>query len=152
MLFSLEKYGFVFGMSTFLVLLPTKFGFIFSHNLQHACELNGKIVALSRCQCRDPKFGELQMLIEHEATIDAAEPTADHTAFHFACLEDQADCAVDKEVAERHKHTAVLEGLRALVAEQQQQQQQQQQSSSRKLLRSCASPRRRETVTSCGSC
>jgi hypothetical protein len=64
--------------------------------------------------------------------IDAVDPEHGCTAFHYACINDHADCAVElarrgcdttlrakngmtgKDMAECEKHTAVLEGLRAL--------------------------------------
>jgi hypothetical protein len=78
----------------------------------------------------------LRTLLDHEAIIDAVFPESGSTAFHWACSTGQADCAVElarrgcdttvqnkdgntgKEIAERKKHTAVLEGLRALAVEQ----------------------------------
>jgi ankyrin repeat protein len=78
----------------------------------------------------------LHTLLEHEAIIDAVEPIGGATAFHYACFNSRADCAVElarsgcdtmlrdkdgrtgKQLAERQKHTAVLVGLRALVVEQ----------------------------------
>ena len=71
-----------------------------------------------------------------EAIIDAVNTQTKFTAFHFACGMGHANCAVElvqrgcdmtlrtkngwtgKDMAECEKHTAVLEGLRALVAEQ----------------------------------
>ena len=79
----------------------------------------------------------LRTLLDRKAiAIDAAEPDAGLTAFHYACAARNADCAVElarrgcdmtlknkygmtgKETTEHEKHTAVLAGLRALVAEQ----------------------------------
>eukprot|EP01046_Picozoa_sp_COSAG06_P045145 COSAG06_NODE_6195_length_3054_cov_8.894078_1_plen_800_part_00 len=82
------------------------------------------------------KLHILRTLLNHEANINAVDPKNYCTAFHCACLKDQADCAVElarrgcdmtlrtkrgetgKDIAERRKHTAVLAGLRALVVEQ----------------------------------
>jgi ankyrin repeat protein len=77
------------------------------------------------------------LLDRKDIAIDAADKETGCTAFHGACFQDQADCAVElarrgcdmtlrvkkygstgKDMAERMKHTAVLEGLRALVVEQ----------------------------------
>jgi ankyrin repeat protein len=79
----------------------------------------------------------LRTLLDRKGiAIDAVNTEHRYTAFHLACLNDHADCAVElarhgcdttlrtkdgetgKDIAESEKHTAVLEGLRALVAEQ----------------------------------
>eukprot|EP01046_Picozoa_sp_COSAG06_P024043 COSAG06_NODE_1939_length_8024_cov_83.073186_6_plen_990_part_00 len=79
----------------------------------------------------------LRTLLDRKAiAIDAVYPETGCTAFHLACFQGHVDCAVElarcgcdmtlrikhgetgKQLAERMKHTAVLEGLRALVAEQ----------------------------------
>ena len=81
----------------------------------------------------------VELLLKCGADIDAAHPHQVVTAFHAACLRNQPDCAAalvrsgcdttikdangrtGKQVAEMHGHTAVLEKLRAVVAEQLQQ-------------------------------
>ena len=78
----------------------------------------------------------LRMLLDRKAIIDAVVTPSDVTAFHWACINDHADCAVElarrgcdmtlriksgetgKQIAERKKNMAVLAGLRALVVEQ----------------------------------
>eukprot|EP01046_Picozoa_sp_COSAG06_P042589 COSAG06_NODE_5448_length_3477_cov_10.886027_1_plen_891_part_01 len=79
----------------------------------------------------------LRTLLDRKGiAIDAVEPETGSTAFHAACLNGHADCAVQlarrgcdmtlrtrngatgKQLAERKNHTAVLAGLRALVVEQ----------------------------------
>jgi ankyrin repeat protein len=78
----------------------------------------------------------LRTLLDYDAIIDAVNTNQGLTAFHYACFEGHADCAVElarrgcdmtlrtkhgmtgKDIAEREKHTAVLDGLRSLVAEQ----------------------------------
>jgi ankyrin repeat protein len=86
---------------------------------------------------RDDILPILQTLLDRkDIAIDAVHPDTVLTAFHYACVVGNADCAVElarhgcdttlrtedgetgKELAERKKHTAVLDGLRALVAEQ----------------------------------
>jgi ankyrin repeat protein len=78
----------------------------------------------------------LRTLLDRTAiAIDAVHPESGGTAFHMACIQDHADCAVElarhgcemtraesgetgKQIAERMEHTAVLAGLRTLAVEQ----------------------------------
>ena len=84
--------------------------------------------------------GQLHMLRtlldRKDIAIDAVHTETGFTAFHYACFKGDTDCAVQlarrgcdmtlraqngmtgKQLAEDSKHTAVLEGLRALVVEQ----------------------------------
>ena len=77
----------------------------------------------------------LRLLLESKAEVDAVCPRG-ATAFHWACHHDHPDCAealvragcdtslrtkrgkTGRDLAQENGHTAVLERLRALVAEQ----------------------------------
>ena len=77
----------------------------------------------------------LLMLIEAKAEVDSAEPVYGCTAFHYVCMEGNADCAealvragcdtslrtkdgkTGREIAQQMGHTAVLERLDALEKE-----------------------------------
>jgi ankyrin repeat protein len=78
----------------------------------------------------------LRLLLARGAAVDAVDPSDDGTAFHGACVLNQADCAealvragcdvslkdnsgqTGRELAEAMGHAAVVERLRAVVAEQ----------------------------------
>jgi ankyrin repeat protein len=78
----------------------------------------------------------LRLLLARGAAMDAAPPNVGCTAFHFACFGNQAECAealaragcdvglkdkygkTGRELAEAEGHAAVVERLRAVVAEQ----------------------------------
>jgi ankyrin repeat protein len=78
----------------------------------------------------------LQLLLARGAAVDAVHPRTGFTAFHAACFKNQAECAealvragcdvrlkdgngrTGREVAEEQGHAAVVERLRAVVAEQ----------------------------------
>jgi ankyrin repeat protein len=79
----------------------------------------------------------LRLLLARGAAVDAVEPRTGCTAFHYACVENQADCVealaraggcdvglkdvngkTGRELADSEGHTAVVERLRAVVAEQ----------------------------------
>ena len=78
----------------------------------------------------------VELLIEGGADIDATHPASNRTALHFACLYNKPDCVAalvrngcdattkdsqgntGKQLAEMKGHTAVLDRLRAVVAEQ----------------------------------
>ena len=78
----------------------------------------------------------VELLIDRGAEVDAVELKKGGTAFHLACSSNQPDCAAalieagcntaaksldglsGRQLAELFGHTAVLERLRAMVAEQ----------------------------------
>jgi ankyrin repeat protein len=78
----------------------------------------------------------LRLLLARGAAVDAADPNASRTAFHFACFNNQAECTevlaragcdvglkdsegkTGRELAEEEGHAAVLARLRAVVVEQ----------------------------------
>jgi ankyrin repeat protein len=78
----------------------------------------------------------LRLLLARGAAVDAAHPRDGCTAFHFACYNNHAECAealaragcdvslhdrqgrTGRELAEAQGHTAVVQRLRAVVADQ----------------------------------
>jgi ankyrin repeat protein len=78
----------------------------------------------------------LRLLLGRGATVDAVDPAYGRTAFHYACVINQAECAEElaragcdvglkdkrghtgRERAEGEGHAAVVERLRAVVADQ----------------------------------
>jgi ankyrin repeat protein len=78
----------------------------------------------------------LRLLLEWGVVVDAVDPSDGGTAFHSACVLNQADCAEElaragcdvgfkdesghtgRELAEEEGHVAVVERLRAVLAEQ----------------------------------
>jgi ankyrin repeat protein len=85
---------------------------------------------------RKGQLESLRLLLGRGAAVDTLEPTDGCTAFHYACLCNQAECAealvragcdvgikdtkgrTGREMAEAEGHAAVVARLRAVVAEQ----------------------------------
>ena len=92
------------------------------------------MAAITNVAAVDGQLELLRLLLGRGAAIDAVRDG--HTAFHLACMNGQPECAealaragcdvrlktkggrTGREVAEAKGHTAVMERLRALVADQ----------------------------------